>query len=105
MTWARVFAACALVAVGVAGLTGCANWRGANSLPLPGTQGHGPGAYTIHAQLPKVENIERNSRVRVGDVTVGNVTNIERQGWHALLTMTINGNVNLPANATAKLGQ
>jgi len=89
----------------LAALSGCANWRGANSLPLPGTQGHGPGAYTIQAQLPNVENIERNSRVRVGDVTVGNVTNIERQGWHALLTMTINGNVNLPANATAKLGQ
>jgi len=107
MTRPRAYAvaACALVALGVAGLSGCANWRGANSLPLPGTQGHGPGAYTIQAQLPNVENIERNSRVRVGDVTVGNVTNIERQGWHALLTMTINGNVNLPANATAKLGQ
>ena len=107
MTRPRAYAvaACALVALGVAGLSGCANWKGANSLPLPGTQGHGPGAYTIQAQLPNVENIERNSRVRVGDVTVGNVTNIERQGWHALLTMTINGNVNLPANATAKLGQ
>ena len=107
MTRPRAYAvaACALVALGVAALSGCANWRGANSLPLPGTQGHGPGAYTIQAQLPNVENIERNSRVRVGDVTVGNVTNIERQGWHALLTMTINGNVNLPANATAKLGQ
>lgn len=107
MTRSRAYAvaACALVALSVAGLSGCANWRGANSLPLPGTQGHGPGAYTIQAQLPDVDNIERNSRVRVGDVTVGNVTNIERQGWHALLTMTINGNVNLPANATAKLGQ
>jgi len=107
MTRPRAYAvaACALVALCVAGLSGCANWKGANSLPLPGTQGHGPGAYTIQAQLPNVENIERNSRVRVGDVTVGNVTNIERQGWHALLTMTINGNVNLPANATAKLGQ
>lgn len=98
-------AASGLVALAAAGLSGCANWRGANTLPLPGTQGHGPGAYTIQAQLPDVDNIERNSRVRVGDVTVGNVTNIERQGWHALLTMTLNGDVNLPANATAKLGQ
>ena len=31
--------------------------------------------------------MEQNSRVRVGDVTVGNVTKIERQGWHALVTM------------------
>ena len=37
--------------------------------------------------MPDVDNIEPNSRVRVGDVTVGNVTKIERQGWHALVTM------------------
>jgi phospholipid/cholesterol/gamma-HCH transport system substrate-binding protein len=86
-------------------LSGCANWRGANSLPLPGTEGGGPGSYTIQAQLPDVDNIERNSRVRVGDVTVGNVTKIERQGWHALVTMTINKDVNLPVNATATIGQ
>lgn len=87
-----------------AGLTGC-EWQGANSLPLPGTEGQGPGAYTVQAQLPDVDNIERNSRVRVGDVTVGTVTNIERRGWNALLTMTINGDVVLPANATANIGQ
>ena len=32
----------------------------------------------------------------VGDVTVGNVTNIKRQGWHALVTMQLDGNVQLP---------
>ena len=76
-----------------------------NSLPLPGTEGGGPGSFEVQAQLPDVTNIQPNSRVRVGDVTVGNVTKIERQGWHALVTMTINGDVNLPANATAKVGQ
>ena len=39
------------------------------------------------------------------DVNVGTVTKIERQGWHALITMRLNGDVNLPANATAKIGQ
>ena len=43
--------------------------------------------------------------MRVGDVNVGNVTKIERQGWHALVTMRLNGDVDLPANATAKVGQ
>ncbi len=76
-----------------------------NSLPLPGTAGGGPGAYTIQAELPNVTNLQPNSRVRVGDVTVGNVTNVDMQGWHALLTMSIDGDVNLPANATVKLGQ
>ncbi len=55
--------------------------------------------------MPDVDNIEQNSRVRVGDVNVGTVTKIERQGWHALVTMRLNGDVQLPANATATLGQ
>ena len=85
-------------------LSGC-GWRGVNSLPLPGTEGGGPGSFEIQAQLPDVTNIQQNSRVRVGDVTVGHITKIERQGWHALVTMLLNGDVELPANATAKLGQ
>ncbi|MCW2687634.1 MAG: virulence factor Mce family protein, partial [Mycobacterium sp.] len=92
-----------LIAV-VAAISGC-GWHGLNSLPLPGTQGGGPGSFHIQAQLPDVTNLEENSRVRVRDVTVGTVTKIERQGWHALLTMKLNGDVNLPANVTAKLGQ
>ncbi|MDV3130748.1 virulence factor Mce family protein [Mycobacterium sp. 29Ha] len=87
----------------VAAMPGC-GWRGLNSLPLPGTQGTGAGSFVIQAQMPDVNNIEPNSRVRVADVTIGHVTKIERQGWHALLTMRLNGDVDLPANATAKIG-
>ena len=94
----------ALTILLVAGTTGC-QWRGLNSLPLPGTAGGGPGSFTIQAQLPNVTNLQPNSRVRVGDVTVGNVTKVEMQGWHALLTMTLDGDVDLPANATVKIGQ
>jgi phospholipid/cholesterol/gamma-HCH transport system substrate-binding protein len=94
----------ALAILLVAGTTGC-QWRGLNSLPLPGTAGGGPGSFTIQAQLPNVISLQPNSRVRVGDVTVGNVTKVEMQGWHALLTMTLDGDVDLPSNATVKLGQ
>jgi phospholipid/cholesterol/gamma-HCH transport system substrate-binding protein len=87
-----------------AAVSGC-GWRGPNSLPLPGTQGGGPGSYQVTAQMPDVGYIQQNSRVRVGDVTVGTITKIERQGWHALITMRLNGDVVLPANATAKIGQ
>jgi phospholipid/cholesterol/gamma-HCH transport system substrate-binding protein len=59
----------------------------------------------VRAQLPDVTNIQQNSRVRVGDVTVGNVVTIEREGWHSLLTMRIEGGVVLPANAVATIGQ
>ncbi|RFZ55802.1 mce related protein [Mycobacterium marinum] len=108
MMWAR-WTTRIRIAAGIAALvvavSGCSGWRGLNSLPLPGVQGGGPGSFTIQAQMPDVDNIEPNSRVRVGDVNVGTVTKIERQGWHALVTMKLNGNVELPANATATLGQ
>jgi phospholipid/cholesterol/gamma-HCH transport system substrate-binding protein len=84
--------------------TGCV-WHGLNTFALPGTQGKGPGSFTIQAQLPDVDRLQPNSRVRVNDVTVGSVTRIERQDWHALVTMRLNGDVVLPANATASLGQ
>src|SRR4051812_8156247 len=85
-------------------IPGC-QWRGLNSLALPGTEGGGDGSYTITAQLPDVVVIQQNTRVRVADVNVGNVTKIEVQDWHALVTMRINGDVHLPANSTAKVGQ
>jgi phospholipid/cholesterol/gamma-HCH transport system substrate-binding protein len=93
-----------VVVVVFTAITGC-GWHGLNSLALPGTQGRGPGSFEIRAQMPDVVNLQQNARVRVADVTVGTVTKIERQGWHALLTMRLNGDVDLPANATAKLGQ
>jgi len=54
--------------------------------------------------MTDVTNLQENSRVRVSDVTVGTVTKIERQGWHALVTMKLNGDVDVPANAIVKLG-
>ncbi len=93
-----------LTAVVLVATSGC-GWRGLNSLPLPGTEGKGDGSFTIQVQMPDVTNLQENSRVRVGDVTVGNVTRIERQAWHALLTIRLNGDVDLPENSTAKLGQ
>ncbi|MFC3774742.1 MCE family protein [Mycolicibacterium holsaticum] len=92
------------VLTSLASLCGC-DWRGLNSLPMPGTAGGGSDSYVVRAELPDVVNIQQNSRVRVGDVTVGNVTKIEIQDWHALVTMTIDSDVELPANATATVGQ
>ncbi|MGI9161870.1 MAG: virulence factor Mce family protein [Mycobacterium sp.] len=85
-------------------LSGC-GWRGLNSLHLPGSEGGGSDSYLVQAQIPDVNNLEPNSRVRVGDVNVGTVTKIERQGWHALVTMRLNGDVSLPSDVTAKMGQ
>ncbi|BBY66100.1 virulence factor Mce family protein [Mycolicibacterium helvum] len=107
MTRFRRFGITAAVAATALSMTlsGCGGWRGLNSLPMPGTEGDGPGAFTVTAQLPDVNNIQQNSRVRVGDVNIGTVTKIERQGWHALVTMRLAGEVKLPANATVTVGQ
>jgi len=100
----RRMVAAALIVACVSAIPGC-EWRGLNSLSLPGTEGTGSDSYTIQAQLPDVVVIQQNTRVRVADVNVGNVTKIEVQDWHALVTMRINGDVQLPANSTAKVGQ
>ncbi len=101
--WLRIASALLVVLV-LPTLSGCA-WRGLNSLRLPGTQGGGPGAFVVQAQMPDVSNLQPNSPVNVNDVTVGTVTKIERQGWHALVTMRLNGDVDLPANSTVTLAQ
>jgi phospholipid/cholesterol/gamma-HCH transport system substrate-binding protein len=103
--WRRL-ASALVTLVMLGGASGCAlrDWHGLNTLPMPGTKGDGPGAFVVQAQLPDVNNIQPNSRVRVADVTVGTITKIERQDWHALVTMKLDGNVELPENATAKIG-
>ena len=97
-----------VIALVVAAVSGCGalrNFHGANSLPLPGRVGVGPGSYTIAAQMPDVQNLKENSRVQFNDVLIGNVAKVERQGWHALVTMSIEPDAVLPANATVTVGQ
>jgi phospholipid/cholesterol/gamma-HCH transport system substrate-binding protein len=93
-------------------VTGC-EWGGLNSLPLPGTEGTGDGAYEIRVELPNATMLTQNSPVRVDDVTVGSVRRIEAEpsytdgspSWHAVVTLGIDGGITVPANATAKVGQ
>lgn len=101
--WRR-FVARAVVIAATASVRSCADWQGLNSLPMPGTEGGGPGSFEVQAQMPDVNNIQPNTRVRLGDVDVGTVRKIELQGWHALLTLRLNGDVQLPANVTVKAG-
>jgi phospholipid/cholesterol/gamma-HCH transport system substrate-binding protein len=105
--WRRISAGL-LATVLVLALSSCGvlrEFRGANSFPLPGAKGGGAGSYTVQVQMPDVQTLKVNSRVRVNDVNVGGVTKIERQGWHALVSVRLDRGVDLPANATATLGQ
>ena len=89
----------------LAALPAC-GWKGLNLLhPARHLRERRRGSYTIQAQMPDVVTIQENTRVRVDDVNVGNVTKIQLQDWHALVTMRINGMCTCAANSTAKLGQ
>ena len=100
----RRIAGAAIGLVLTLGVTGC-QWDGLNTLPMPGAAGTGDGSWQVRIQMPNVTTLTRNSPVMVSDVTVGTVTNIEVQGWHALVTVSLDRGVQLPANAIAKIGQ
>jgi phospholipid/cholesterol/gamma-HCH transport system substrate-binding protein len=94
------------VALAVAALllTSC-GWRGIANVPVPGGPGTGRHAMTIYVQMPDTLALNVNSRVLVADVAVGTVRRIAMKNWVATLTVGLQPDVKLPANATAKIGQ
>ncbi|KUI18638.1 mammalian cell entry protein [Mycobacterium sp. GA-1285] len=90
-------------------LAGC-SFGGLNSLNMPGTAGHGAGSYKITVELPDVATLPQNSPVMVDDVTVGSVSGIDAVQrsdgtFYAAVELALDGNVDLPENATAKVAQ
>ncbi len=97
------------LAVGSTLLAGC-QFGGLNSMALPGTAGHGSGAYSITVEMPDVATLPENSPVMVDDVTVGSVSGIAAEqrsdgSFYAAVKLALNKNVVLPANATATVAQ
>jgi phospholipid/cholesterol/gamma-HCH transport system substrate-binding protein len=94
---------------GVVLLAGC-QFGGLNSLNMPGTAGHGSGAYSITVELPDVATLPQNSPVMVDDVTVGSVSGVEAVqradgSFYAAVKVSLDRDVKLPANATATVAQ
>jgi phospholipid/cholesterol/gamma-HCH transport system substrate-binding protein len=85
-------------------VTSC-SWRGIANVPLPASRGTGPNHMTIYVQMPDTLALNNNSRVRVADVWVGTVRDISLRNWIATLTLDLDPTVQLPVNATAKIGQ
>jgi phospholipid/cholesterol/gamma-HCH transport system substrate-binding protein len=93
------------LAAGLLLLSGC-GFRGAYSFNLPGGADVGDKPYTVQIQFADVLDLVPQSGVRVADVPVGRVTAIKlKDDWTAVVTVTVNGGVNLPANATAAIQQ
>ncbi|WP_433800433.1 MCE family protein [Actinomycetospora sp. CA-084318] len=97
-------AAVALVAA--VGLSGC-GLQSIQEVPLPGGASLGDNPYTVTALLSNVVDLVPNASVRTNDVPVGVVRDVRLapDGWTAEVTMSVNGDVMLPANAMARLRQ
>jgi phospholipid/cholesterol/gamma-HCH transport system substrate-binding protein len=90
-------------------LAGC-SFGGLNSLSMPGTAGHGGGAYSVTVELADVSTLPQNSPVMVDDVTVGSVSGIAAEqradgSFYAAVKLALDKNVVLPANAIARVAQ
>ena len=90
--------------LGAALLTGC-DFDGAYDLPLPGSPVDADEAYEVTAEFADVLNVVPRSPVMVDDVVVGEVTEVERVGWHAEVVLRIKDDVVLPDNAIADIQQ
>ncbi|GHF87656.1 phospholipid/cholesterol/gamma-HCH transport system substrate-binding protein [Amycolatopsis bartoniae] len=102
----RSIALTALGAVAALTLAGC-GFGGIYDVPLPGGADLGDHPYTVKAQFQDVLDLVPKSGVKVNEVAVGRVESIglTPDGWHAEVTMEINGDVKLPANALANIRQ
>jgi len=100
----RLLSAGALSLVVLLTGSGC-DWKGLNSIALPGAEGNGDGAYEITVEMPNVTTLTMNSPVRVNDVNVGRITRLEARDYTAIVGVSLNEEVQLPHNAYAKIGQ
>lgn len=83
-------------------LGGC-SFSGAQSLPLPG--GKGGGGYELQVEFNDVLDLVPQSAVKVDDVTVGRVQEIELNDYTALVTVQVEKDVVLPTDTRASLRQ
>jgi phospholipid/cholesterol/gamma-HCH transport system substrate-binding protein len=85
-------------------LSGC-DFDGAYDLPLPGSPVDADEAFEVTAEFDDVLNVVPRSPVMVDDVVVGEVTEVERVGWHAKVTLRVREDVDLPDNTSADIRQ
>ncbi|WIX80030.1 MCE family protein [Amycolatopsis carbonis] len=103
----RRFAAAGVVTtVSALVLSGC-GFTGIYDVPLPGGADLGNHPYKVKVQFSDVLDLVPQAGVKVNEVPVGQVESVglTPDGWHAEVTVEINGDVKLPANALANVKQ
>jgi phospholipid/cholesterol/gamma-HCH transport system substrate-binding protein len=93
----------ALACAGALALSGCD--FDVYSLPLPGGADLGDDPYTVEVEFRDVLDLVPQSSVKVNDVTVGKVTDIQVEGYRASVTLALRGDVELPSDALAEIRQ
>ncbi|MCS7475394.1 MCE family protein [Umezawaea endophytica] len=91
--------------VAVLALGGCSG--GLYDVPLPGGADLGDHPYRITAEFADVLDLVPQAGVKTADVAIGRVERVElaQDNRTALVTVALNGDVRLPANASAHLRQ
>lgn len=83
---------------------GC-GFQGLNSMPLPGAVGAGSSAAVYHLEIANVGTLEPNSPVMIDNVIVGSVADMTFDNWHAAVTVSVEPDTVVPANAVVAVGQ
>jgi phospholipid/cholesterol/gamma-HCH transport system substrate-binding protein len=86
---------------------GPGGFNGVYNLPLPGGADVGDHPYRVRVQFTDVLDLVPQAGVKVNDVPVGRVDQIDvgEDGWTAEVVLLVNGDVSLPANAAASVRQ
>jgi phospholipid/cholesterol/gamma-HCH transport system substrate-binding protein len=84
--------------------TGC-KFDGAYDLPLPGDKVDPDDAYSVTADFADALNVVPRTAVFANDVVVGQVTEVERVGWHARVTFVVRKDIKLPENVEIDVRQ
>jgi phospholipid/cholesterol/gamma-HCH transport system substrate-binding protein len=99
----RFVRAVAAALVGTVVLSGCD--FDVYELPLPGGTDVGDDAITVKVQFQDVLDLVPQSSVKVNDVSVGKVTEVELRDYTAEVTLQLRKDVELPDNAIAEIRQ
>ncbi|MEC3982410.1 MCE family protein [Amycolatopsis sp. H20-H5] len=87
--------------------TGCSSGADIYDIPLPGGASVGTHPIHVNASFASVLDLVPQSGVKVNDVAVGRVEKValSPDGHSAQVVLVVNGDVDLPANAVARLRQ
>ena len=100
----RPVAAVVLLIVTALVATGC-KFDGAYDLPLPGDKVDPDDAYAVTADFADALNVVPRTAVFANDVPVGQVTDVERVGWHARVKFVVRKDIDLPENVQIDVRQ